>query len=192
VEVTFDGIPAPLLWVQDSQINLVVPWSVTGLDIRPFGPTTQVCVTYNNVETNCLGLPVAQTAPGVFTVDGVYAAAVNQDGTINSASNPAPAGSLVSVWATGLGPITPPQADGTLVGFPLPTDILQSYVGAITLIGGPPTGTMFIPFPMTYAGPAPYQVAGTSQINFKPSSGSIYLEVGSITSPAFQVHVAGQ
>lgn len=191
VEVTFDGIPAPLLWVQDSQINLVVPWSVTGDDARP-GPATQVCVTYNNVETNCLFWPVAQTAPGVFTVDGVYAAAVNQDGTINSASNPAPPGSLVSVWATGLGPITPAQADGTLVGFPLPTDVLQAAVGSITAIGGPPIGTMFIPFPMTYAGPAPYKVAGTSQINFEPASGPIYVEAGSTTSPAFQVYVASQ
>lgn len=190
VEVTFDGIPAPLLWVQDSQINLVVPWSVTGSGTGS-GPTTQVCVTYNNVQTNCLFWPVAQTAPGVFTVDGVHAAAVNQDGTINSATNPAPAGSLVSVWATGLGPITPPQADGTLVGFPLPTDVLQAAVGSITAIGIGGPFTIFTPFVMTYEGPAPYQVAGTSQINFKPASGSIYVEVGSTTSPAFQVYVAG-
>jgi uncharacterized protein (TIGR03437 family) len=155
------------------------------------GPTTQVCVTYNNVQTNCLFWPVAQTAPGVFTVDGVHAAAVNQDGTINSANNPAPAGSLVSVWATGLGPITPPQADGTLVGFPLPTDVLQAAVGSITAIGIGGPFTIFTPFVMTYEGPAPYQVAGTSQINFKPASGSIYVEVGSTTSPAFQVYVAG-
>jgi uncharacterized protein (TIGR03437 family) len=191
VEVTFDGIPAPLLWVQDSQINVVVPWSVTGSGTGG-GPTTQVCVTYNNVPTNCLGLPVAQTAPGVFTVDGAYAAAVNQDGTTNSASNPAPAGSLVSVWATGLGPITPAQADGTLVGLPLPTDVLQAAVGSISAVGAPPIGTIFIPFVTTYAGPAPYKVAGTSQINFRPGGGAIYVEVGSTTSPAFQVYVAGQ
>ena len=191
MEVTFDGIPAPLLWVQDSQINVVVPWSVTGSGTGG-GPTTQVCVTYNNVPTNCLGLPVAQTAPGVFTVDGAYAAAVNQDGTTNSASNPAPAGSLVSVWATGLGPITPAQADGTLVGLPLPTDVLQAAVGSISAVGAPPIGTIFIPFVTTYAGPAPYKVAGTSQINFRPGGGAIYVEVGSTTSPAFQVYVAGQ
>ncbi len=29
VEVTFDGTPAPLLWVQDAQINAVAPWSLT-------------------------------------------------------------------------------------------------------------------------------------------------------------------
>jgi hypothetical protein len=100
VEVTFDGTPAPLLWVQDSQINAVAPWSLTP------GQNTQVCVFYNNVNANCLTWPVALTAPAVFTVDGVHAAAVNQDGTINSADNPAPVGSIVAVWATGLGPIS--------------------------------------------------------------------------------------
>jgi len=85
------------------------------------GPTTQVCVTYNNAKTNCLALPVAEAAPGVFTVDGTYAAAVNQDGSVNSAANPAPPNSIVSIYATGLGPINPPQADGSLVGLPLQT-----------------------------------------------------------------------
>ena len=84
VQVTFDGKPAPLLWVQDTQINLVVPWSVAG-------PTTEVCATYNNVQTNCLTWPVAEASPAVFTVDGYYAAALNQDGTLNSATSPAPA-----------------------------------------------------------------------------------------------------
>jgi uncharacterized protein (TIGR03437 family) len=122
VQVTFDGTPAPLLWVQDQQVNVVAPWSLTP------GQTTQVCVTYNTVKTNCLTSQVAQTAPAVFTVDGTYAAALNQDGTINSADNPAPLNSTVTVFATGLGPINPPQADGTVVGLPLPTNVLPVTV----------------------------------------------------------------
>jgi hypothetical protein len=82
VEVTFDGTPAPLMWVQDAQINLAVPWPVSG-------PATKVCVTYHQVRTNCLSWPVAAVSPGVFTTDGVHAAAWNQDGTFNSAANPA-------------------------------------------------------------------------------------------------------
>src|ERR1019366_3808903 len=66
VEVTFDGKPAPLLWVQDAQINVVAPWR-----LMP-GQTTQICVSYNNVKTNCLTWPVVQAAPAVFTVDGVH------------------------------------------------------------------------------------------------------------------------
>ena len=188
VEVTFDGKPAPLLWVQDAQINVVAPWSLTP------GQTTQICASYNNVKTNCLTWPVAQAAPAVFTLDGVYAAALNQDGTLNSADNPAAPGSIVSVFATGLGPITPPQADGTLVGLPLPNNVLAVRVQAISGSGfpfGPPI--VITPFDVTYAGPAPYLVAGVSQINFKvvDYAGDIQVMLPLTQSPAFQVHLAG-
>ena len=110
VEVTFDGTPAPLLWVSDSQVNLVAPWSLTP------GETTQVCVAYNGVKTNCLAWPVLETAPAVLTVDGVQAA-LNQDGSVNSVGNPAAPGSIMSIFATGLGPISPAQKDGSVTGF---------------------------------------------------------------------------
>ena len=189
VEVTFDGKPAPLLWVQDAQINVVAPWSLAP------GQTTQICVSYNNVKTNCLTWPVVQAAPAVFTVDGVHAAALNQDGTINSADNPAAPGSIVSVFATGLGPITPPQADGTLVGLSLPNNILAVQVEAKSLGSTYPFGPpmLITPFDVTYAGPAPYLVAGVSQINFKVVNyvGDIYVMLLPMPqSPAFQVYLA--
>jgi uncharacterized protein (TIGR03437 family) len=190
VEVTFDGTPVPLLWVQDAQINAVAPWSLTP------GQTTQVCVSYNNANTNCLAWPVVQTAPAVFTVDGTYAAALNQDGSINSANNPAAVGSIVSVWATGLGPIAPPQADGTLVEFPLPKNVLAVGVSADYSVGIPFGVPENQPFAVSYAGPAPYMVAGASQINFQvgsfPSYGAIYVTLPSSQSPGFEVYIAGQ
>jgi uncharacterized protein (TIGR03437 family) len=185
VEVTFDGTPAPLMWVQDAQINAVAPWSLTA------GQNTQLCVSYNSVPTNCLTLPVAQTAPGVFTVDGTYALAVNQDGTINSAGHPAPARSIVSIWATGLGPITPAQADGALIDLPLPSNVLAAQVGTEMPMGFQWT-KVFQPYPVTYAGPAPYLVAGESQINFQVPSSSqdpTQLVVGSTTSQFFHVQI---
>ena len=190
VEVTFDGTPAPLLWVQDAQINAVAPWSLTP------GQTTQVCVSYNNAKTNCLAWPVVLTAPAVFTVDGIYAAAVNQDGSINSANNPSAVGSIVSVWATGLGPIAPPQANGTLVEFPLPKNVLAVGVMASYSLGIPNPVPVNEPFAVRYAGPAPYLVAGASQINFHvgsfPSYGAIYVTLQSSQSPGFEVYIAGQ
>jgi uncharacterized protein (TIGR03437 family) len=194
-EVTFDGTPAPLVWVQDSQVNVAVPWSVTG-------PTTQICVTYNKVPTNCLTEPVQQFAPGVFTVDGVHAAALNQDGTINSASNPAPLGSIVSIWATGTGPISPAQPDGSLVRSPFPVNAYPAAVGFLSEagIGGP---SIFFPTANTYAGPAPFLIAGTSQFNFQVGGGetsSNYVtlgandtsEFGVPTSNAFLIYIGGQ
>ena len=197
--VTFDGKAAPLLWVQDSQINVVAPWELTP------GQNTAVCVTYNFARTNCLSWPVVEAAPAVLlSSDGVHALALNQDGSVNSASNPAAAGSIVSVFATGLGPIAPPLADGTLVGFPLPTNVLPISVGFT--VGNPPFGANISnPLEVTYAGPAPYLVAGTSQVNFKlgppanqndlyPYNGqqNINVSLPSALSQAFAVYVAKQ
>jgi uncharacterized protein (TIGR03437 family) len=194
VEVTFDGTPAPLLWVQDAQINAIVPWALTP------GQTTQICVSYNGTPTNCLTWPVAQTAPAVFTMADGYAYALNQDGTINSAANPAPVGSIVAVWATGLGPITPMQADGALVGLPLSDNVLAAGVDQWWVIPGPPFGgkqTGTTPFVVTYAGPAPYLIAGESQINFQIGTtpgvpGAFSVTLPSTQSPFFQIHVAGE
>jgi uncharacterized protein (TIGR03437 family) len=184
--VTFDGTPAPLLWVQEAQINAVAPWSLTP------GQSTEVCVSYNNIS-NCVTCPVAQTAPGVFTVDGTYAAALNQDGSINSINNPAARGSIVAVWATGLGPITPSQADGTLVGLPLPHDVLGVEVQGTYQLGIPFPTNYNVVFAVTYAGPAPGMVAGVSQINFQvgtfPSNGMIYVTLPSSQSPPFALYL---
>ena len=190
VQATFDGTPAPLLWVQDAQISLVAPWSLTP------GQNTQVCVSYNNVNTNCLTLPVVQATPAVFMVDARYAAALNQDGTYNSAGNPAAPGSIVTVYATGLGPITPSQPDGSLIGLPLPANTFTFGVEAIYTIGIPFGTEVDVPFEVQYAGPAPTLVAGVSQINFRiapyASYGAIYVHMGSNFSPGFSIHVVGQ
>jgi uncharacterized protein (TIGR03437 family) len=132
VQVLFDGQTAPLLYVQDSQINAVAPWSLTP------GKNTQVCVSYSGTQTNCLAVPVVASAPAVFTIDGTHAAAVNQDGTINSETNPAPPGSIVAVFATGLGPTTPALADGGITKFPLPQNQLPVTANAVAVsaIGG--------------------------------------------------------
>jgi len=191
VEVTFDGTPAPLTWVQDAQINLAVPWSVSG-------PATKVCVTYNQVQTNCLSWPVAAVSPGVFTSDGVHAAAWNQDGTVNSAANPAPVHSVVSILATGLGPISPAQADGSLVRSPLPANNLPVQLQCLGMTNCPAE----ITYSTMYAGPAPDEIAGISQINFYASDATLddglvplYLAVqapsGLALSNAFQIYVTG-
>jgi len=130
--------------------------------------------------------------------DSSYAAALNQDGTPNSAANLAQPNSIVSVFATGLGPISPAQPDGSLIGLPLPVNVLPIELKSCTV--EPFTGMCsFQPLPSpttTYAGPAQSQIAGVSQISFHASNlGSyLYVTVGSAaaTSNSFQIHVAGQ
>jgi uncharacterized protein (TIGR03437 family) len=108
------------------------------------------------------------------------------------------------VFATGLGPINPPQADGTLVSMPLPSNVLQTVVAAETLAISPPFGSTFAssPVPTAFAGPAAYLVAGASQVNFQvPAALDFYLAPGgldslnlpsSTASQVFKVYVAGQ
>jgi len=122
-------------------------------------------------------------------------AAVNQDGTINSASNPAAVGSIVSVWATGLGPITPSQADGRWWGYPCPTMCCQFSRGA----GVGLKIDFYTPFEMEYAGPAPTWLPGPARSTFQVVNyaGSIVVTVGAgtrrwVQSPGFQIYVAGQ
>ncbi len=109
---------------------------------------------------------MANAHPGVFTVNNYEAFAINQDGSINSASNPAPTGTYVTIFGTGLGPIEPTQADGTFIELPLPTNALPVTLTSVQ--EGLPGFPVAPPPPITrqYAGPAPFQAAGVSQINF--------------------------
>jgi uncharacterized protein (TIGR03437 family) len=152
--VTFNGLPAPLLYSSNGQINAIVPWGIQG------APTANVCVVYQSNTTNCMAMNVTSVAPGIFQMPSGYAAAVNQDGMINSPQNPAATGSVISLYVTGLGPVSPMPADGSIVGFPLPT--LANGVKVWFIPSRPNTA---FPGEVLYAGTAPLEVAGLYQIN---------------------------
>jgi len=83
------------------------------------------------------------------------AAALNQDGTINGPSNPALPGSVVSIWGTGFGSISPPCATG---GFnPFAAVNLDQSVTLDDSAGHE--------IPALYAGSAPGMLCGVEQIN---------------------------
>ena len=80
---------------------------------------------------------------------------INQDGTLNSEQNPAPQGSVVTIYATGLNNTQPPLATGVIATEAVPLAFeAQLQIGSAT--GGQ----------LTYAGTAPGFVAGLTQINF--------------------------
>jgi uncharacterized protein (TIGR03437 family) len=152
-QVSFDGTPAPLLYVQDGQMNAITPWNLAGKT------QTNVCAAYAG-KTSCSTVLLGQAAPAVLTVNNDYAAAVNQNGTINSPANPAPVGSIVSLYLTGLGPISPVPADGSLTQLPAPA--LQYPV---TVIFTGTVSNLDVQGDVLYAGPAPLEVGGLFQIN---------------------------
>ena len=97
--VLFDGKPAPLFYVGDTQINCQVPYSVTP------GVDAAVAIVSQGVAIANFTTPVVNAAPGLFTVSrgAGPVAATNEDGGYNSVSNPAARGSIVTLYATGDG-----------------------------------------------------------------------------------------
>src|SRR5205814_3901985 len=88
-QVLFDGRPASLIYVQQSQIKVQVPYEVAG----QAGARVQV---FHSGELKVdVTVPIAPAAPGIFTLSGGAGPAqiFLQDGSLNSATNPADPGS---------------------------------------------------------------------------------------------------
>ena len=156
-QVLFDGVAAPMIYTTATQVSAVVPYEVAG--------TTQVHVVYQGQSSNVVSIPVAAVFPGIFTADSSghgQGAIVNQDGTVNSPGNPAAAGSIVFVYATGEGQTNPAGVDGKPGDSPAPLPVAQPGMSAT--IGG-------LNAPVLYAGGVPGLVAGVLQVNLQIPTG---------------------
>ena len=112
------------------------------------------------------------------------AAIVNIDGTPNSASAPAPNGSVVLIYATGGGQTNPPIVDGIPSAGAAPL-----LLPASVLVDG-------IAAQVQYAGAAP-GFAGVNQFNVLLPAGvrtgvpiPVLLTVGTVTAPTVTLYVA--
>jgi len=149
--VLFNGIAAPVLYASAKQAAAIVPYQAA------LKPTTHVQVEYRGSRSVPVEVAVSPVAPGIFAKDASgrgQAAVINEDGTINSAANPASRGSIVAIYCTGEGQTNPPGVDGKLA-----RDILPKPQLAISVtIGG-------VPVTPAYAGAAGGAVAGALQVN---------------------------
>jgi uncharacterized protein (TIGR03437 family) len=130
VQVTFNGVTSPLLYVSSQQINAQAPYEISG--------ASQATVTVASSQFNLLdsdSLLVRPRNPSAFLDDtppdlaacsttgqqyngGPIALAVNTDGSRNTCNNPASAGSVVSVFLNGLGVTVPTPTTGSINGSP--------------------------------------------------------------------------
>jgi uncharacterized protein (TIGR03437 family) len=105
VDVSFDSAPSPLLYVSSTQINFAVPVfdaSPYTVDMRVTvngvsSPTRQFPLTYQNLSLYLAASPPASNVSGFPP----QVLALNADGSLNSATNPAPLGSVISVFLNG-------------------------------------------------------------------------------------------
>jgi uncharacterized protein (TIGR03437 family) len=152
VQVFFDGNPAPVVYAQSRQVNAQAPFELNGQS------STNVTLRYNGVTFGPVTMEVAFANPGLFRLQpniSSQAYAVNQDGTFNGPSNPAPRGSVVAFWGTGFGSTSPPCATGGL-NAPGPVNLAADL--SVMMLGGGP---------VQYAGSAPTLACGITQINMQ-------------------------
>ncbi|HTB09959.1 MAG TPA: hypothetical protein VK752_00235 [Bryobacteraceae bacterium] len=171
--VLFDGVPAPLIYTRADTVSAVVPYATAGKS------STMVQVEYQGQISPASAFPIVPATPGVFEL-GASQWVLNQDGTINSPSNPAAAGSAVTLYATGGGQTNPAGVDGSLAAVPLPAPVAKVSL----TIGGANASVL-------YAGAAPGLVAGLLQINVRVPAGlsssspaALVLNVGGASSQA--------
>jgi uncharacterized protein (TIGR03437 family) len=163
-EVTFDSHPAPITYLSSGQINVVVPYEVAG------ETSTQLQVTFQGTPTNTVTLPVVASSPGVFAI-------TNTDYSVNSPSNPAPAGGAVVLYGTGEGQTTPAGIDGGVNISTYPKPVLP----VTAKIAGQNAQIL-------YYGAAPGFVAGVLQVDVQIPPGvtgtvPIQLSVGTTSTP---------
>ncbi|MCW5979856.1 MAG: hypothetical protein KIT09_17380 [Bryobacteraceae bacterium] len=163
VNVTFDGVPAPVVYSAVNEINAVVPFR---MDTE--GGFTQLSIRLGSQVIGPYRLPLSQAVPGIFLSDGSSTvAALNQDGSVNSIANPAPPGSVVAVYVTGAGLYDREIEDGASGPMepPFPAPVLG--VRAAMWSTSWPT----IEAPVLFAGQAPGLIAGVVQVNLRIPEG---------------------
>jgi uncharacterized protein (TIGR03437 family) len=173
--VFFNGIPAPILYSSDQQINVQVPFEIASAStvqmqivskqiVNPVSETRTVGVVAR--QPSIFLTPAALASPfpnlstcGAATVFGQAALALNSDGTVNDCTNPAMAGSMVTVFLNGFGAVTPALGTGLIA--PSPAVAL-----APSMDPGPFTGTTVIATKSL-----PGSITGVAQVQLQAGPG---------------------
>jgi uncharacterized protein (TIGR03437 family) len=180
VTVTVEGAPAIPTYVSNGQVNFILPFSLST------SGQAAVQVEYNKLTSVQFNIPLVPADVQIFSLNGSGSgpgAILNQDFSVNTASNPAAPGSVIQIYGTG---------GGILGG--------TTKLGPTVTAGGVGGDTLsWIPLPYSatvngetatvdYAGDAPGLVYGVDQFNVTlpantPSGAQrVVLTVGGSTS----------
>jgi uncharacterized protein (TIGR03437 family) len=129
VTVDVNGVASPLLYAGGEQINFQAPFGIAG--------GTQANIKFDSSLSNLsdsLTLPIVVSNPTAFlstatpsaalaactmqssaSFNGVSPLAINPDGSLNTCLNPAPAGSIMTLFLNGLGMTSLPVVTANLV-----------------------------------------------------------------------------
>jgi uncharacterized protein (TIGR03437 family) len=173
--VFFNGIPAPILYSSDQQINVQVPFEIAGAStvqmqivskqiVNPVSETRTVGVVTRQPSIFLASAALVSPFPGLSTCGaalafGQAALALNADGTVNDCTNPATAGSMVTVFLNGFGVVTPALGTGVIAQGP-------AVALAPSMDPGPFTGTTVIATKSL-----PGSITGVAQVQLQAGPG---------------------
>jgi uncharacterized protein (TIGR03437 family) len=172
VQVTFNGVAAPILYARTDVVSAMVPFSVVP------GNAVALQVSFEDRQSDPFSLSTAPAAPGIFTSGPGQAIAVNVDGSLNGPGHGASPGDVIGIYMTGGGTTSPPSNDGQIA-----VDTSQALVQQVhAQVNG-------IDSTVIYAGNAPGLIAGVSLVKVQLPAGlppsaaaSITVSVGGVTT----------
>ncbi|HUA87144.1 MAG TPA: putative Ig domain-containing protein [Bryobacteraceae bacterium] len=146
--VTINGTAASVLYTSGTVVGVIVPYTTAG-------PSAQVVVTYGGLSSQPFTVAVAASDPGIYSLasSGQGQGAIlnynssTGDFSINSASNPAAAGSTIVIYITGAGTTTSNVDDQLIPLSPAVTPLLAPTVsiggqGAVVQAAQAPPGSV--------------------------------------------------
>ncbi len=180
-QVLVNGVPAPLFYVSPTQINFQMPAETVGASVS-------VTVVSGAITSLQATVSIAAAGPGIFTntSDGKgQGALLNQDFSPNSAQNPAAAGSVIQIFATGLGLTNPSVAAGQPGASSPPLNMTVNT--PLVTIGGAAA-------PVLFSGLAPgfvglYQVNAQVPQGTPSGSASLQIQINGQTSNSATVAI---
>jgi uncharacterized protein (TIGR03437 family) len=168
VQVTVNGVVAPLTLVSPNQINLYVPSSAPTSGTAEFEviqTVTGQVLAASQIQMNSVS-PAIFVCPSTQVTPQRQACVLNQDGTLNGPTSPAARGSIIQIYGTGQGVVpnsppdgTPPTGQTQTQGQPR-VNFNGQYSDEYPLLPGDPTDGSWI----KYSGFSP-GTAGLWQIN---------------------------
>lgn len=174
VRILIGGLAANILYVSPGQINFLVPNL-----LRP--GRTELQVVRNGLAGPPVPFEIASASPAIFQADAQTVIAARPDGSPITADQPAKAGDILTLYATGLGDTVPPVVYSNLS---FKAAQIRQFAEFKLLLDGMPLDSSLI----LYAGIAP-GFAGLYQINVQiPHSVSqnpeVQIGLGDSFSPA--------
>jgi len=154
--VLFDGKPAALLYAGPTQINTIAPTAIAGRQ------STAIQIVTPSGTIAGPALAVEPTLPLIFADITGHATAINQDGTLNTATNPAPAATVVSLWMTGAGAVPGGAPDDRIT-----TNLNDNPFPISVLSPANSQGGGQLSLEVLYGGDAPLLPSGVTQVNFR-------------------------